>query len=72
MLKKKIILRLISFIMLIAAVIFIFCALSAPTLGTAVYIGSFYFGAAQWRICYLIYIILMISLFITSFFLKDK
>ena len=69
--KKKTILRLISLIMLIIAAIFVTCALCCPTLGTTIYIGSFAFGAEQWRICYAIYIFVMAALFGASFIVKD-
>lgn len=68
--KARKTLRLISLVMLIAAVIFVFCALSAPNLGQTIYIGNFEFGAEQWRVCYAIYTIVMVALFIASFFLK--
>lgn len=63
-------LRFISFAMLAAAAVFVFCALSAPNLGQTVYIGSFAFGAEQWRICYAVYAVVMVVLFIVSFFAK--
>lgn len=69
---RKRLLRLISLVMLIVAVIFIFCALSAPTLGRTIYIGSYAFGARQWRICYAIYAVIMALLFVVSFFVKEK
>ena len=39
--------RIISLIMLVIAVIFVACALSAPNLGQTIQIGSFRFGAQQ-------------------------
>lgn len=69
---KKSVLRWISLIMLLAAIIFVICALSCPTLGKTIYIGNFQFGAEQWRICYLIYIIIMAALFVASFFVKSN
>ena len=69
--SKKKLLRTISLIMFAIAIIFVGCALSCPTLGTTIYIGTYAFGAAQWRICYLIYAIVMVLLFIASFFAKD-
>ncbi len=63
-------LRFISLVMLIAAVIFIFCALSCPTLGRTLYIGDFAFGVEQWRFCYKVYAIVMAALFTASFFVK--
>ena len=68
--NKKIILRLISLIILIIAIIFVFSALSNPALGKVIYIGDFKFGAEQWRTCYLLYLIIMAGLFISSFFKK--
>ena len=70
--SKKTILRIVSLIMLLAAVIFVFCALACPTLGQTIYIGDFRFGAEQWRICYLVYIIVMTALFAASFFVKNN
>ncbi len=63
-------LRIVSLIMLIVAVVFVVCALSAPNLGQAFYIGSFRFGAAQWRFCYAVYAMVMLGLFLASFFVK--
>ena len=50
--KIKIKLRLISGIMLVVAIVFVFCALACPTLGKTIYIGDYAFGAEQWRFCY--------------------
>lgn len=58
--------------MLVIAIIFVICALSAPNLGHTIYIGSYEFGAEQWRICYAIYVIIMAALFISSYFVKEK
>ena len=70
--KKKQRLRIISFLMLAAAVIFVLCALSAPNLGTAFYLGSFRIGAAVWRVCYAVYALVMATLLIASFLVKDN
>ncbi len=70
--KRKTLFRLISLVMLVIAVIFVICALSCPTLGTTIYIGDFKFGAEQWRICYAVYAVIMVGLFIASFFVKNK
>ena len=70
--SKKRVLRVISLLMFIVAVIFVGCALTCPTLGMTIYIGDFAFGAEQWRICYLIYVIVMVLLFVASFFAKGK
>ena len=68
--KKK--LRVISLIMFIIAAAFVAVALSNPTFGHVIYIGNFKFGAEQWHICYAIYVIVMLSLFVASFFVKNK
>ena len=70
--KMRTKLRLISLVMLVVAVIFVFCALSAPNLGSTIYIGDFVFGAEQWRFCYKVYAVVMILLFGASFFVKEK
>lgn len=71
MATKKI-LRLISLGMLIAAVIFVFCALSCPTLGHTVHIGTHTFGSQAMAICYAIYAMIMVVLFIVSFLINKK
>ena len=68
--KKK--LRLISLAMLVIAVVFVLCALSAPNLGRTIYIGSYRFGAEQWRVCYAAYSVVMVALFAASFFVKKR
>lgn len=70
--KIKIKLRLISGIMLVVAIVFVFCALACPTLGKTIYIGDYAFGAEQWRFCYKIYAIVMVALFGASFVIKGK
>ncbi len=65
-------LRLISLIMFIVAIVFVLCAVSNPALGQTIYIGAFAFGAEAWRICYIIYAIVMVAFFISSFFVKNK
>ena len=59
--------------MLVIAITFVACALSAPNLGRVIYIGNFRFGTEQKRICYAIYVIVMVVLFMVSLFVKkDK
>ena len=70
--RNKTKLRLISLAMLVVAVVFVFCALACPTLGRTIYIGNFKFGAEQWRFCYKVYAIVMVMLFGSSFFVKEK
>ena len=68
--KKK--LRMISAVMFLIAAAFAAAALSNPALGHVIYIGDYQFGPEQWRICYAVYVIVMISLFLASFFVKDR
>ena len=70
--KTRTKLRLISLTMFVVAVIFVFCALTCPTLGRTIYIGDFKFGAEQWRFCYKVYAVVMVALFGISFFVKEK
>ena len=70
--KTRRTLRLISLIMLIVAVVFVFCALSNPALGKVFYIGSIKIGADIKRAFYAVYAIVMVALFGISFFVKDK
>ena len=56
--KIKTKLRLISGIMLVVAIVFVFCALACPTLGKTIYIGD--------------YAIVMVALFGASFVIKGK
>ena len=70
--KARRTLRLISLVMLIVAVVFIFCALSNPALGKVFYIGSIKIGADIKRAFYAGYAIVMVALFGISFFVNDK
>ena len=68
----KKLLRLISIVMLIVAVVFVYCAVSCPTLGSVFYIGSVRIDAEIKRVFYGFYVIVMALLFIASFFIKKK
>lgn len=70
--KTKAILRIISLAMLIAAAVFVLCALSNPGLGRVFYIGSIRIGADVKRIFYAVYVVVIAALFGISFFVKDK
>lgn len=61
--KLKSVLRLISFAMLIVAIIFLVVALTHPELGTVFYIGNIKIGAEIWRVFYAVYVIAMVVLF---------
>ena len=47
--KKRTVLRLVSLAMFAAAVVFVIYCMCCPTLGQAIQIGPFRFGAEQWR-----------------------
>ena len=70
--KAGIILRIISAVMLIAAVIFVAVALTHPELGTAFYIGTLKVGAEIFRIFYAIYLLVMTGLFVLSFLISRR
>ena len=66
--KKGMVLRIISLIMFVVAIIFIACALANPALGRTFYIGNIAIGVEVWRVFYAIYAIIMAFLFVLSFF----
>lgn len=66
--KKGMVLRIISLIMFVVAIIFVACALANPALGRTFYIGNIAIGAEIWRVFYAIYAIVMAILFVLSFF----
>ena len=66
--KKGMVLRIISLLMFVVAIIFIACALANLALGRTFYIGNIAIGAEIWRVFYAIYAIVMAILFILSFF----
>ncbi|MBQ8209424.1 MAG: hypothetical protein IJZ35_02435 [Clostridia bacterium] len=70
--KLKSVLRLVSLVMLIIAIVFLSYALTHPEFGTVFYIGSLEIGPAIWRTFYLIYAIVMVVLFAASFSTKEK
>lgn len=71
-LGTKGLLRLIALVMLIVAVVFVFCALSNPALGSVFYIFGIRIGADVWRAFYKFYAIVMVALFVISFFVKKR
>lgn len=70
--QTKTILRLISLVMFVVAVIFVVCALSCPTCGSVFYIGPLRIGADVWRAFYAVYALVMVLLFVLSFFVRKK
>ena len=66
------ILRIIGAVMFIVAAVFVYCAVSCPTLGRVFYIGSIRIDAEIKRVFYACYVIVMVSLFIASFFCEKE
>ena len=60
--------RIASAVMLVIAVVFVFCALSNPALGRTFYVFGLEIDAHVWRIFYAIYAAVMVLLFAASFF----
>lgn len=65
--KARRTLRIISLIMFVVAVVFVFIALSCPTCGSVFYIGSIRIGSEVWRAFYKFYAVVMVLLFVISF-----
>lgn len=64
----KRILRWISLVMLIVAVVFVGIAITHPELGSVFYIGDWRVGVDVWHAFYAIYAAVMAGAFILSFF----
>lgn len=70
--KAKLVLRLISLFLFLVAVVFIICAMSCPQCGSVFYIGSFKVTVRVMHWFYNSYILVMLLLFLVSFFLPKK
>ena len=70
--KLKLIFRIVSAVMLVAAICFLAVALTHPELGTVFYIFGIPIGTEVWYACYIFYLITMVSLFVVPFFIKSK
>ena len=70
--KLKRILRLISLVMLIIAVVFLAFALTHPEYGTVFYIGNLKIGSSILRGFYALYAIVTVALFGASFLVKKQ
>ena len=66
--KKSMGLMIISLVMFVVAIVFIACALANPELDRTFYVVDIAIGAKMWRVCYAIYAIVMVILFVLSFF----
>ena len=70
--SRKTKLRLASLILLLIALIFLFCAVASPTLGHVFYLGPFRIAAEQRRACYGLYAAVTAGLFLLSFFIRER
>lgn len=69
---KKIVLRTVSVIMLMVAVIYLGYALTHPEFGTVFYIGKLEIGPVVWKSFYFVYALVMIGLCVASFLCDKK
>ncbi len=70
--SRKTKLRLASLILLLIALVFLFCAVSCPTLGRVFYLGPFRIAAEQRRAFYGLYAAVTAGLFLLSFFIRER
>ena len=70
--SRKTKLRLASLILLLIALIFLFCAFACPTLGRVFYLGPFRIAAEQRRVFYRLYAAVTAGLFLLSFFVRER
>ena len=67
--KRK--LRIISLIMFIIAVLFLVYAFMHPEAGSVFYLFGKRIGSYEWRSFYGLYVIIMLGLFVISFFVNE-
>ena len=65
--SRKTKLRLASLVLLIVALVFLFCVLSCPTLGHVFHLGPFRIAAEQRQVFYRLYAAVTAGLFLLSF-----
>ena len=65
--SRKTKLRLASLILLLIALVFLFCAVASPTLGHVFYLGPFLIAAEQRRVFYRLYAAVTVGFFLLSF-----
>ena len=70
--STKLVLRFCGLIMLLVAVIFLAYALTHPESGSVFYIGNIKIGSDVWRVFYVCYAVVMIFVFVASFFVKER
>ena len=70
--SRKTKLRLASLVLLIVSLVFLFCAISCPTLGHVFHLGPFRIAAEQRQIFYRLYAAVTVGLFLLSFFVRER
>lgn len=65
--SRKTKLRLASLILLLIALVFLFCAVSCPTLGHVFHFGPFRIAAEQRQVFYRLYAAVTVGFFLLSF-----
>lgn len=70
--SRKTKLHLTSLILLVAGAIFLFCAISCPTLGHVFHLGPFRIAAEQRQVFYRLYAAVTAGLFLLSFFVRER
>jgi uncharacterized membrane protein len=67
----RLIMRVAGVIMLVAGVAFLaYAMVSAPTFGVVYYVGSIPVSAGMKQVCYVLYGIVAVALFVAPFFMK--
>ena len=64
--------RCFSGLMLVGAMAFLSYALTHPECGSVFYVFGVPIGSEIWRVFYVVYALVMIGLFIVSFFIRKK
>lgn len=64
---RRTLFRCISLLMLLAAAVFVLCAMACPTCGRTIYIGVLAIGSDVWHACYALYLAAVLGCFLFSF-----
>ena len=70
--SRKTKLRLARLVLLIVSLVFLFCAISCPTLGHVFHLGPFRIAAEQRQVFYRLYAAVTVGLFLLSFFVRER
>lgn len=68
----KIVLRAISAVMFVIAIVYLGFVFTHPEFGSVFHIGKFEIGPTIWKIFYALYATIMVGLFVGSFWIKTK